>query len=464
MRVLEPITVNGNFWLSSKVDSKLPGTLSIHDGGKSSLEVIGSFFGFTEILSNAAGEIPRICGEVEKYGYVTLERCLAENLGFDSSGPRRNRFYVSCVFLRVAYEDGEVIEFNKFFFSVDSLDQWHLTTGIRVENDLEHSSTTIRYSPPAEIVLWKGKGVEVRIKYSWRFPASAAISNAEVSQKSYIQIEYSEPVGVLVFAELVHKFAHFFTLAMNRAASISEVQARSPHLVRDYGAGRTQPIDVSIYFESLSFSERVSTVALSESLFLLSEMNGQQQLALDRWLSLHEKVGPGMNLFFSAIGDAHKYLNVRFLWLAQALETFHRRTSSQTTMPESEFALLKWAVVEATSPPFKDFVRGRLFYGNEPSLAWRLKAIVCRLEKTFGSVEENKKFVRAIVDTRNYYTHFDESLKDRVADGIELWNLCQRMEILFKFLMLDEMGFTEEMIQRIVDRNYKLQRALAVHK
>ena len=43
MRIKEEIKRSGYFWLPSASEKKLPGTLTISDGGKIELEVVGLF-------------------------------------------------------------------------------------------------------------------------------------------------------------------------------------------------------------------------------------------------------------------------------------------------------------------------------------------------------------------------------------------------------------------------------------
>ena len=81
MRIKEEFKRSGYFWLPSASSEKVPGTLSISDGGHIELEVIGRFGGRIEVSLNAdLNPIERIVGHIEKDGFVTLDDCYYKTL------------------------------------------------------------------------------------------------------------------------------------------------------------------------------------------------------------------------------------------------------------------------------------------------------------------------------------------------------------------------------------------------
>ncbi|HUH58295.1 MAG TPA: HEPN domain-containing protein [Pseudomonadales bacterium] len=70
------------------------------------------------------------------------------------------------------------------------------------------------------------------------------------------------------------------------------------------------------------------------------------------------------------------------------------------------------------------------------------------------------KLLRKIVNTRNYLTHYSENLKDNAAGGKELWNLCQKMEVIFQLHFLKVVGFSDEEIESVVENSYPLKQKI----
>ena len=93
MRIKEEFKKSGNFWRPSEPDEKLPGTLSISDGGSIELEVDGIFSAHND-------DLKRIVGQIEKDELVTLDTCyhkrISANLGTPKSLVHVNRVFYRC--------------------------------------------------------------------------------------------------------------------------------------------------------------------------------------------------------------------------------------------------------------------------------------------------------------------------------------------------------------------------------
>lgn len=87
------------------------------------------------------------------------------------------------------------------------------------------------------------------------------------------------------------------------------------------------------------------------------------------------------------------------------------------------------------------------------SLRKRIKLIIEPFKTHLGTSDNRLKLVRNIVDTRNYFTHFNEKLETKAAKNKDLLKLCNKMEVIFKLLLLKEVGFTDEEINNIVKEN-----------
>ncbi len=47
--------------------------------------------------------------------------------------------------------------------------------------------------------------------------------------------------------------------------------------------------------------------------------------------------------------------------------------------------------------------------------------------------------------------------RDCLVNGSELWGLCQKMEAVFQLHLLQQLGFEESDIQRMLSNHYKLK-------
>lgn len=167
-----------------------------------------------------------------------------------------------------------------------------------------------------------------------------------------------------------------------------------------------------------------------------------------------------MNLYFSDKYIPEMYLEGKFLTLVQGLKTYHRRTMDKKSMDNDIYANLVENLVDQCPKENRDWLKKLLEHGNEIRLARRVKEIIEPYKKHLGNNSKREKLIRDIVNTRNYLTHYDESLKDKAARGEGLWLLYLQAEALFQLCLLQELAFTEQEIESILIDNGQLQRNL----
>jgi hypothetical protein len=139
----------------------------------------------------------------------------------------------------------------------------------------------------------------------------------------------------------------------------------------------------------------------------------------------------------------------------QALEAYHRRAMPTTDLPEEEHERRKEEILRAVPTHYREWLEGKLQYSNEPGLGKRLKDIIRRYPESAYPIagsnsDERGKFVRKVVDTRNYRTHFDDSLEVRAARGEELYQISKKLKLLMEVSLMGEIGFGDDEIRKAV--------------
>jgi hypothetical protein len=148
------------------------------------------------------------------------------------------------------------------------------------------------------------------------------------------------------------------------------------------------------------------------------------------------------------------FLEQRFLNLVQALEAYHRRTTITLDLPEVEHEKRMEAILGAVPEEHRKWLEGKLEYSNELNLRKRIKHTLDGHPQTVdfvvGSGKDRKNFVKKVIDTGSYRTHFDESLKDRAARGEELHWINDKLTHLLEMCLMAEIGFEDDEIKRAV--------------
>lgn len=185
MRVKENLKRIGYFWLPSESDRKIPGILSISDGGIIELEIFG-FFGKDK---RNPKPIKRIVGHIEKEGFITLDDCDYKSMSSAMSRTFheviKSSISVTRVFIGAAYREDAIPCFKSLTFSIEGIDEWVGISGIEEEYQLTRHSASISYELPANISLKLDNGMELFIAFAWKPDELGNTRKAGVIQKTF---------------------------------------------------------------------------------------------------------------------------------------------------------------------------------------------------------------------------------------------------------------------------------------
>ena len=460
MRIEEEYVKNGYFWLPEKEQLKIPGILTIKDGGYIELEVVGYF---DEDIFNAIKgdeDLSRIIGHVEKDGLVTLDNCFYTEKNISFGGISKSKICVNKALCGVAYDKDEQLTFNSLSFSVDCMDEWVGISGINIENNWVNRTATISYEPPEDIIYSLDNNMKLEICFAYTFPSSPHTIEAKITQRAYFKLKSETLRPLSDFTKLAYKITNFMCFAIDATVTLKNVSATSIEIQREVGEGKFYPVPINIYYSSIPYSENLPNKSWHQMLFTYGVIKSNAQDVFNNWINAYEVLSPALNLYFSTQIGAQKYLDGKFLALAQGLETYHRRTSDEKLMDSCEFYSLVSTIIEKCPDKHVDWSKGRLMHGNEINLGKRIKLIIEPFKSHLGNSNERTKLLRKIVDTRNYLTHYNENLKDNVAEGEELWDLCQKIEVIFQLHFLKVIGFNEEEINSVIENSYPFKQKL----
>jgi hypothetical protein len=177
---------------------------------------------------------------------------------------------------------------------------------------------------------------------------------------------------------------------------------------------------------------------------------------LARWFEIYPKVHMPSRLAMSILASEKLWMHVEFLSLMQALEGFHRGLYDGNYTDEAKYEAVK-KVLEGAIPTdlgadHRAALRSRFKYGNEISLRKRLDSLAEQLPEQMREtiLGNGKKVPQQWIDTRNYYTHWDEALRANVLDGQEMYHANVRMRHFLRVLYLDLMGIPKEALIKTI--------------
>lgn len=456
MRIEEEYKKSGYFWLPENPDRKIPGTLTISNGGKIELEVVGLFDERFEALNGDDNLLlNRIIGHIEKDGLVTLDNCRYTQKNFSFGGISKSLIYAKLLLSGVEYEINEVVTFNTLSFSVDCIDAWIGVSGLEIVTDYARQTATINYTHPSNFSYSLNNGMTLEICFVCTLPNPSNFTNAQITQRAYFKLISEELRSLSDFTKIAYLITNLLNFAIDTTVSLKNISATSSEILFD-----SQPAPISIYYESISFPEKEPNVNWHQMLFTFQTIKDNAESIFNNWINAYDSLAPAFGLYFSTKIGAQKYLDGKFLALIQGLETYHRRTSSETLMDSSEFTELVNSILKHCPSEKLPWLEGRLMHGNEINLGKRIKKIIEPFKEHIGNSSERSKIIRKIVDTRNYLTHFSEALKPEAARGRDLLILCVKMEAIFQLHIMKIIGLTDEEVSNVVENSYLLKQKL----
>ena len=466
MRLNEPIELKGYFWLPGKERERIPGTLRISDGGNITLEILGHFGksieNFAAVLNSSPEnelDISRIIGVLEKERLVTLDECFYTRRKHSFHGVAKSEIVANWAIVGVAYDEGEEVLIDSFSFSVEGIDEWLQVNNLTTSFDDDGKNVLVKYTQKDDVELCSNDEFCICIKFGCGLKHDRT-SSIRIEKDSSINISWKNPVSPSTCVALAHKLVSFICLALDDIVCIMSVKASSSSLHSRPNGAASDPMSMLLYYSAINYVEKRQGVKKRHALFSFQDIKDESKSVVSAWLAAYDLIEPALGLYFFSRMSMQKYSESRFLALSQAIETYHRRTTDETLMAPDKFQEALDEIKKSIAPENWDWVSQKLKYGNELSLNKRILSMLTEFNSFFGTKKDIKKLCRVIVDSRNYFTHYDNELSDKVARGENLWALCLKMEILLQLHLLARLAFSREKIEVIVRSSNRIDQAL----
>jgi hypothetical protein len=188
--------------------------------------------------------------------------------------------------------------------------------------------------------------------------------------------------------------------------------------------------------------------------------------AINNWFEKYDRIKMPSRLAMSIFASDKLWRHVEFLSLMQALEGFHRALFEGLYMSGDEYAQIRESLTIAipanTSPSHRASLLSRLKYGNEISLRKRLTELTDLIPEPIREslLGPQNGIPQAWIDTRNYYTHWDESLRANVLDGQEMYYASVRLRHLVQVLYLLQLEMPEEALKKALGNSSSISQHL----
>lgn len=374
---------------------------------------------------------------------------------FASIGTRSSKYNVPLFFEGCHCTEESDLVFSDIHFSFDGLGKW---LGIYGFSEISRTlgdgpaNVELSYTQPSNIQFLLGNNLKAEFIFFTQSPMYRDTTTATISQNCVFQL--SAENGEATFNELfswMENFSRFLTLSY-----FERPQINTPSLtfiVKDSKAEDWERY-AKLYFNNSLFKAQPRVKDHhNRFLFVYKDIQEQFALILGRWYQFEEDLGPVLSGFAEDFSTVPKAIELRFLNLAHALETLHRRTRKNEVLTSAEFKAKKDQIIASVDEQYKDWLREKLNFANERSLHERISDFASEMTEGIRKMlfkPDTEAFIKDFKNTRNYYTHYNESLKKKALTGSALSKMCGRLRIILIYFLLKELGFSEEKIEKII--------------
>jgi hypothetical protein len=393
-----------------------------------------------------AGLLPRerILGLSTDGKSFTLERCLPTGWGF--GGIVTEQFAPAVILEGAHYAEGEAVLFDELLVQYTQLDAWVATSGLTLEFESESETIAginIAFRPPEPVTVQLAD-FKFEVDFRWTLKHPAPLGTAvDLAQHAALTLAFAKPAPLERCFDLVYQLRNFIALGVGRPVTPTTVRGTvlRPHGVeREFGERQPPRLGMNIFFRLPDVPE-VRQAHPAEMLFTLADARDRFAQLVENWFGKQELLRPVFDLYFGAIYNRQAFLEQRFLSLMQAIETFHRRTSTETELPPTDHERRLEEILTAAPEMHRDWLSGKLTYSNELTLRKRLSDVLGRCPKVVSKLVKKKSFIHQVYTARNYLTHYDQALEAEAPKGLDLYPLTVQLQALVEMCLFLELGF-----------------------
>ncbi|MBP7795954.1 MAG: hypothetical protein KA059_04170 [Elusimicrobiales bacterium] len=456
--MIEEFEYKGIWWLTNNPKEQVSGTLRFTPDEGAILDLIGSFKDIKNMNKMLEMLEPEIILGVSSNGKnITLYKCFEKKSNFSFPGFQTSSFYANVVFIGAHFQKSEDIRFKNISVHYLHLDEWVNISGFDI-NLLEEKGVIIKYKLPEPFLANISDEIKILINFLATGPSFSFVQKeATIKQKTEIKIETSEDKSFEDYTKVMYHIQKFLTLGITypvyplAIAGLTEV---NKEIIKD----KAYYPPVEVFYKLSDIPKGHKPLLPVDMLFTFKDISNRFESFLKNWFEKMDLLEPVYNLYFGTLYNPRMYLEHRFLSLIQAIESFHQRTYGGKYLSDEDYKVaydaLVTAIPEGIRSDLKDRLKEYLNYGNEFSLRKRLKEIFDKYQEILDRLIENKSdFIEKVVNTRNYLTHYDKELKERAANGEDLYRLTQKLKMCLEICLLTELRFSSEEIKDLFSRN-----------
>lgn len=433
-------------WKVPEEETWYNGTLTFSPDLGASLEIFGTFNpGF---LNRKTKSI--ILGETNMGDITLVDNYFKSNKHSFSSDITVGTYKPNYLIIGHHFETTESILFRKVTFKSFNLFEWLDTAGLN--HSVKKSSFSLNYEKPSQISFDLFNGCKGIIDFHYAISLEGISNSAEIEESSSVTLEYSERrelKDILMDIYVFNGFVTFATFEQSYPLSITFSDA-------EYLYEKKQKL-IKCSYNNPSYGIQYKPRRKGEHLLDYSYISAEFPSLIHNWYKRYQELRPVFSLMLYSFKDKLKFSEDKFMDIARAIETFHRLTTTCTKLPSKDFELMVQRIYSKIEPADKQWLvkQNAFTYQNECSLKKRLLDLFKVYTNPYleERIPNIKRFCLQVVNSRNYYTHYNPDKEKEALKGKELFELNQNLKALLITCICKDIGLKDDNFEEGIRRS-----------
>lgn len=452
----------GRFSETVTVPRVVPGRLSYDPLKGVNLELAGSLTGDDLHTLVEMPSPPTLYGQLVNGTLVTLVDCIITNLSMGAGAVALpTALFANRMLVGAHVENLDQLNIKSYTVEFSSLANWTCASPAKLEMPKTDGKwigvdVTFRHPDPINIDLPKSN-FDLKISHRWK--TSQASGSSSIRWHAGVTITAHDSMVLADTYEIAWQCQNLMSLLIGDQLSVKSIAIKPVGPVSE----GTIESPLQLIYQQRGKHDHPDLHAAQMVLPYSLVKEDFPQIVAD-WFARSEQAVLATNVFFGSQLLESPALNVKFLAITQAAESYHRSLGTGVYMEKGEYhaAIAEFLsqIPEAIQGDHRQSLKNRLNWGYEYSLLKRLTDLLKRIpENARLRIASNpSKFVQKVKDTRNYFTHLDHESRKKALKGKDALVASERLRILVVANMLHDLGIKAETLLSVLERSREFQR------
>lgn len=393
--------------------------------------------------------IPVLYGEISNGTKITLTDCKVVSRHNDNFVREIVTIYAQAMF--VGEHSVDELEFDKVEYELSNILQW---TGLCKYIAKTDSKMQIEWENTDSINIKVENGVNIEFSaYIGPFPYCCVDQELSLTQGVKVNFRYASPKTLKEALIDVRSLIQLIDLAVEDNIYIQKITCyrndkidsfNRPIAIQTYIA---QPQDSQFYPHPYYYLFDLHTISQGENL-------------IPNWFQKYPILKPVVDLYSSVFTYPQMPVEMIFLNIVQALETYHSRFVCDKL---EEFKEEVHIIVNKAPEEERNYHKAHFLNATQmdPNIKYIIlksrlcQLFICNFEFQFSNLYDEPypySLIDSIVATRHYFTHYSPKKEAQSLKGEQLEYSIRIMRQVLEFYLLKEIGFSPEYIENVINK------------